>query len=102
MKKPYPGAVPATLMAAVLFTPLKAFSEETLQQVDQHHLNDLVTHGQGNDAFLQAFEAGDELSEFDFAANHGVGANIGEGPLYAVSACRSGRGQRMGNPFSET
>ena len=79
MKKPYPGAVPATLMAAVLFTPLKAFSEETLQQVDQHHLNDLVTHGQGNDAFLQAFEAGDELSEFDFAANHGVGANIGEG-----------------------
>jgi len=82
MKMPYPGAVPATLLAAVLFTPLTAFSEETLQQVDQHHLNDLVTHGQGNVAFLRAFEAGDELSEFDFAANHGVGANIGEGRCF--------------------
>ncbi len=79
MKQKYLSVVRATILAAVLFTPLTAFSDETLSQVDQDHLNDLVTHGQGNVAFLEAFEAGDELSEFDFTADHGVGANIGEG-----------------------
>lgn len=79
MKQRYLSIVPATLLATVLFTPLAVFSEETLSQVDQDHLNDLVKHGQGNVAFLEAFEAGDELSEFDFTADHGVGANIGEG-----------------------
>lgn len=79
MNKCYSSIAPATFLTTVLFTPLTAIAEEPLQQVDQNYLNELVIRDQGDTAFLQAFEAGDKLSEFDFTANHGVGANIGEG-----------------------
>ncbi|KIN71262.1 hypothetical protein [Sulfitobacter guttiformis] len=75
MKQRYPSVIPVTLLTSAL----TAFSEDTLKQVDQHHLNEQVTDGQGNVAYFEAFEAGDALFEFDFTATHGVGANIGEG-----------------------
>lgn len=42
-------------------------------------MNALIADGQPATAFDQAFDAGDALSEFDFAVRDGVGANIGEG-----------------------
>ncbi|MEL6520029.1 MAG: di-heme oxidoredictase family protein [Pseudomonadota bacterium] len=59
--------------------PTVALSEGVLPPVDQVHLNQMVAHGQTYDAFIEAFEAGDELTEFSFQANQGVGANVGEG-----------------------
>ncbi|MDB2369284.1 hypothetical protein N9V68_01710, partial [Octadecabacter sp.] len=59
-----------------------AMAEDTLGSVQQSDLNALVANGQTLDAFLFAFEAGDELSEHDFTAEEGVGANIGEGRLF--------------------
>lgn len=52
-----------------------AFGEEALDPVDQRALNAMPR----SEAFLHAFEAGDELTEFSFTAAQGVGANIGEG-----------------------
>lgn len=56
-----------------------ALAEATLEPVDQRELNQMIQNGQARDAFLHAFEAGDELTEFSFDAAGGVGANIGEG-----------------------
>jgi mono/diheme cytochrome c family protein len=67
------------LCALALCVTGNADAGETLEKVDQADLNDLVANGQGNAAFMQAFEAGDEISEFDFTSDQGVGANIGEG-----------------------
>jgi len=56
-----------------------ALAEEPLKPVDQAELNSEI-HSKGDmAAFERAFEAGDELSEHRFDAQHGVGANIGEG-----------------------
>lgn len=63
-------------------TPGLAFAEETLAPVAQADLNTLIAQGQTEEAFLEAFEAGDELTEFNFTAEQGVGANIGEGRLF--------------------
>ncbi|WP_405402561.1 di-heme oxidoredictase family protein [Paracoccus sp. Ld10] len=71
--------MPYALCALALCVTGHANAAETLEKVDQADLNGLVTNGQGNAAFLRAFEAGDELSEFEFTADQGVGANIGEG-----------------------
>tara|TARA_R110002049_G_scaffold1177_2_gene8630 strand:+ start:1034 stop:2527 length:1494 start_codon:yes stop_codon:yes gene_type:complete len=71
--------MPYALCALALCVTGNANAGETLDKVDQADLNDLVANGQCNAAFLQAFEAGDELSEFDFTFYQGVGANIGEG-----------------------
>ncbi len=60
-------------------TPFAAQSEGALEPVDQTALNAMIEAGQAADAFLEAFEAGDELTEFSFTADRGVGANIGEG-----------------------
>lgn len=59
-----------------------AQAEGELEPVRQSDLNALVADGQTLDAFLFAFEAGDEISEFEFTAEDGVGANIGEGRLF--------------------
>lgn len=67
------------LFATLVLLSHSAGAGEGLKPVDQSELNDLVANGQGAAAFIQAFEAGDELSEFSFTAEHGVGANIGEG-----------------------
>ena len=59
-----------------------ALAEDAREPVQQSDLNALVADGQTLDAFLRAFEAGDELSEHDFTAEEGVGANIGEGRIF--------------------
>ena len=59
--------------------PLSAFAEEEPAPVDQHELSRMIQNGEATKAFLEAFEAGDELTEFSFDAARGVGANIGEG-----------------------
>jgi len=39
----------------------------------------MVIDGDTETAFIDAFEAGDELTEFSFSAERGVGINVGEG-----------------------
>lgn len=56
-----------------------AYAEDALEPVDQGELYDMIKTGQSATAFADAFEAGDELTEFSFDAASGVGANIGEG-----------------------
>ncbi len=67
---------------ALTLLPLAASAEDALPPVDQNALNQMVQSGQTDEAFLEAFEAGDELTEFSFTAAQGVGANIGEGRLF--------------------
>jgi cytochrome c553 len=68
------------LTALMLGLPLHAvIAEETLPPVDQHALTQMIEEGKGPEAFHEAFEAGDELTEFSFDAARGVGAYIGEG-----------------------
>lgn len=59
--------------------PIICFAEDDIEPVDQAALNAMIEQGHEKEAFLEAFEAGDELTEFKFDANRGVGANIGEG-----------------------
>lgn len=59
--------------------PLAALAAGAPEPVDQSALNVMIREGRAGDAFLEAFEAGDELTEFSFTAERGVGANIGEG-----------------------
>ena len=59
--------------------PCAAMAEDAPPPVAQTDLNRMVTEGDPGEAFLHAFEAGDELTEFSFDASRGVGANIGEG-----------------------
>ncbi len=66
------------VIAAALI-PLGALAEEPLAPVDQNELNLMVKSGLSAEAFVKAFEAGDELTEQSFSADRGVGANIGEG-----------------------
>ena len=56
-----------------------AIGEDALEPVAQSDLNAMIESGQAAKAFIDAFEAGDELTEFSFDAASGVGANIGEG-----------------------
>lgn len=62
-------------------TPFAALADALPDPVDQHALTQLVTEDPMQ-AFLQAFEAGDELTEASFTAKRGVGANIGEGRTF--------------------
>ncbi|MEX0284190.1 MAG: di-heme oxidoredictase family protein [Paracoccaceae bacterium] len=59
--------------------PFGAAAEEALPPVDQHRLNQLIYDGKALEAFLEAFEQGDELTELSFDSARGVGAYIGEG-----------------------
>lgn len=52
------------------------------EHVDQADLVSLVINGQDHEAFVQAFEMGDELFEAAFNAVDGVGANIGNGQRF--------------------
>lgn len=63
----------------IALAPIICFAEDAPDPVDQTDLNAMVEQGRTYEAFLEAFEAGDELTEFSFDANRGVGANIGEG-----------------------
>ena len=71
----------ALAVPLVLFAP-SVNAEEPLEPVDQADLNAMVTEGDMLDAFIAAFEAGDELTEAQFTAGQGVGANIGEGRIF--------------------
>lgn len=68
-----------TCTLALTLLPIVANAEEAIEAVDQNALNQMIQNGQAEQAFLDAFEAGDELTEFSFDASQGVGANIGEG-----------------------
>ena len=74
-------AYPLTLglLFAACFGSRSGHAEGALLSVEQQWLNALIAEGQAAAAFEWAFEAGDELSEFDFTRDQGVGANIGEG-----------------------
>ena len=69
-----------TATAMLLAAPLMA--QEALPQVNQSDLNALVAEGRMEEAFLFAFEAGDELTEHSFTAEQGVGAYIEEGRIF--------------------
>ncbi|QFT72541.1 hypothetical protein FIU92_05840 [Ruegeria sp. THAF33] len=60
-------------------TPMAALADEEPAPVDQHKLSRMIQNREATKAFLEAFSAGDELTEFSFDAARGVGANIGEG-----------------------
>ena len=81
MPRLQPILATASLCAVTLASP--SWAEDAPPPVDQFTLNALVLSGQSEDAFLQAFEAGDELTEFSFDARRGVGANVGEGRRFA-------------------
>jgi mono/diheme cytochrome c family protein len=63
----------------ISFIPLAAHSEDAPPQMDQNALTQMVRDGKSAEAFLDAFEAGDELTESSFTSERGVGAYIGEG-----------------------
>src|SRR5688572_257274 len=54
----------------------------TLPHVDQAELIALVTSGLHHEAFLHAFETGDEVFGTTFEARDGVGANVGQGQRF--------------------
>ncbi|MDO6588762.1 hypothetical protein DS901_14810 [Loktanella sp. D2R18] len=68
---------------AVAEVAAESEEEFELAPIDQLYLNDLVANGQRDVAFEFAFEMGDELTEADFTAIQGVGANIGEGRRFS-------------------
>ena len=70
-------------LSAALCAASPGFAEESLVQVDQSQLNAMVQDGRTLEAFIEAFDAGDELTEFSFRAEHGVGAHVGEGRRFA-------------------
>lgn len=78
----------AGLVANTTGTLLEAAEQEdheveTYVATDQAALNRLVLSGDPVIAFETAFEAGDELTEFSFSSEHGVGANVGDGRRFA-------------------
>ncbi|WP_138936212.1 di-heme oxidoredictase family protein [Roseovarius arcticus] len=76
-RRAYPLTV--GLLFAACLGSRSGHAEGALLSVDQQGLNALIADGQAAAAFEWAFEAGDELSEFKFTGDQGVGANIGEG-----------------------
>lgn len=67
----------SVLMISLL--PIAAKAEDAPPPVDQRALTQMIKAGDAAKAFHEAFEAGDELTEFSFDAERGVGAYIGEG-----------------------
>ncbi len=56
---------------------------EAYRPLSQAFLNELAERAGASAAFKAAFEAGDELTELNFTARNGVGANVGEGRLFS-------------------
>ena len=56
-----------------------ALHQPEAEHIDQMTLLNLVKTGHGDEAFDDAFEAGDVLFETEFNAVDGVGANVGDG-----------------------
>jgi len=61
---------------AILILPVEGEAEEP-EPVRQEHLNALVQDNP-QEAFMEAFEAGDELTEAEFTAERGVGAGVSQ------------------------
>jgi Di-haem oxidoreductase, putative peroxidase len=55
---------------------------QQVEHLDQLELLDLIDRGEAREAFVTAFEHGDELFETVFSAADGVGANVGNGSLF--------------------
>ncbi len=51
-------------------TPMAVLAEEEPAPVDQHKLSRMIQNGEATKAFLEAFEAGDELTEFGIDRIH--------------------------------
>lgn len=77
------SAVSLSLVIGLCAGSKSAQAEELLEHVEQLYLNSLIADGKSDEAFIYAFEAGDELTEFDFTDDLGVGANIGKGRLFS-------------------
>ncbi len=57
--------------------------QDSYQPLTQAFLNELAQRSGDQAAFKVAFEAGDELTELNFTARDGVGANVGEGRRFS-------------------
>ena len=53
-----------------------------IEHIAQTDLVTLVANGESHEAFLEAFEMGDELFEIQYNALDGVGANVGQGQRF--------------------
>jgi hypothetical protein len=56
--------------------------QRTLAHVDQYELTALVANGLHLEAFLHAFETGDEVFGTAFSMHDGVGGNVGQGQRF--------------------
>lgn len=63
-------------------TDVELVHDALAAHVDQDELRDLVVAGNGAEAFVEAFEEGDELFETPFNALDGGGANVGRGQRF--------------------
>ncbi|MEP1209440.1 MAG: di-heme oxidoredictase family protein [Rhizobiaceae bacterium] len=61
----------------------RAEEAESYRPLAQAFLNELAHRSGQSAAFAAAFEAGDELTELNFTAANGVGANVGEGRRFS-------------------
>ena len=69
------------------------------ERIDQFRYNNMVMASDAATAFIEALEAGDELTEHNFTAEQGVG----EGRLFTRDPTRgSDRRSGIGEPFSKT
>ena len=68
--------------ASTLVRSQQADQARTLPHIDQAELTALVASGQHHEAFLHAFEEGDEVFGTTFQSRDGVGANVGQGQRF--------------------
>ncbi len=69
--------------SAGVLTLTASLSVAQNQHVDQNELNRLIEEGRHTEAFEAAFDAGEALTSRTFDTSDGVGANIGNGGLFA-------------------
>jgi len=88
---PRSARISSVVLAAIAASPAAARqtvgrgdgpARPSLEHVDQLELLRLVAGGRGGDAFLEAFEEGDELFETRFRSADGVGASVGGGQRF--------------------
>ncbi|MEO1222734.1 MAG: di-heme oxidoredictase family protein [Pseudomonadota bacterium] len=74
------GITHTSVLALAVFSAGVAVTRSLAEEpspVDQDLLNEMVAHDPG-EAFIYAFDAGDELTEATFTSERGVGAYVGE------------------------
>jgi hypothetical protein len=72
-----------TAWAVAGFGLIEVLHEPQAEHIDQAELVALVAAGEHHEAFLEAFEGGDELFETVFNLLDGVGANVGQGQRFS-------------------